>query len=257
MKHVLTTRNQTLLISAALEKWQKGSAQTRTLAEILSVDQSHLIRLAFPDAGAMAYRAIDAAARLGIFRRMKVAGETICERYGLEEGLKRCLAHPSDAVRGWGCFVVGACPKLHFADRLKMIRAFADDPHFGVREWAWLAMREHLSVDVSGSIVQLLPWTTDQSEYIRRFACESMRPRGVWAPHIHALLVDPSLGLPLLQALRADPSRYVQDSVANWLNDAGKSKPNWVRDTCKQWLKESDSDATARICAFALHNLAA
>jgi 3-methyladenine DNA glycosylase AlkC len=55
--------------------------------------------------------------------------------------------------------------------------------------------------------------------------------------------------------LRADPSKYVQDSVANWLNDAGKENPQRVQSLYAQWLADTSAPAILRICQRARRNL--
>jgi len=228
--------------------------QSATLAELLALDQSVLVRTVFPELPSSALGAIDVACQLGILKRMQRIGEVLLSALGAE-AIAQCSAHGADTVRGWACFMLGAQPGLDVATRLSAIKPLADDGHFGVREWGWMALRPHLAQALDESITHLTCWTGEPSERLRRFASEALRPRGVWCAHIAALKRAPEQGLPVLSPLRADPSTYVQDSVANWLNDAAKDKPDWVRGVCDQWLQGSPSAATRRICQRALRNL--
>ncbi len=232
-----------------------GTLETATLVEGLAVDFAALMAAAVPEAGADAPGRLAALAGAGVTQRMAAAGALLAERLGAA-GAERLAGHPSDTVRGWAAYAVGAAPGLALAERLARVRALADDRHFGVREWAWLAVRPHVAADVPRAVALLAPWTAEPSERLRRFASEATRPRGVWAAQLRALVQDPGLGLPVLEPLRADPSRYVQDSVGNWLNDAAKARPDWVRALCARWQAGEAAPATARICARALRSLA-
>lgn len=237
-----------------LEALSTGSIPSATLTECLALDHYRLLCLVFPTLSPAAQEAAQALNTQGILRRMAGLGELLLNEVG-DEALPICLAHPSDTVRGWACFMIGAQPDVSLADRLSAIQPLADDAHFGVREWAWMAVRPHLANDLDTAIQLLTPWTQSSSERIRRFACEAIRPRGVWCAHLKALKQTPQQALPILEALRADDSVYVQDSVANWLNDAGKDQPEWVRELCAQWVAASASPATQRICQRASRNL--
>ncbi|WP_035817611.1 HEAT repeat domain-containing protein [Janthinobacterium sp. RA13] len=230
-----------------------GSVPSATLTEGLAIDFAQLLAAAVPAVGAARLEQLRAQAAAGITRRMALAAQLLLEA---NTDLALLQAHASDTVRGWVCFAIAAQTGWTLPQRLAAMRPLADDGHFGVREWAWLALRPHLAAQLDEAIALLAPWTADPSERVRRFACEALRPRGVWCAHIARLKEQPQLALPMLQALRADPAVYVQDSVANWLNDAAKSQPDWVRSLCAQWLLESDNAATQRICKRAQRSLA-
>lgn len=247
-------RSRAEIAPATLAALNEGCIEAATLSECLAVDHAALLRAAVPDLPPSRVADLVALATAGITRRMTVAADALLAHFG-ESGADRLAAHPSDTVRGWAAFMIGRAPGLRFAERLQRLRPLADDRHFGVREWAWMAVRPEIAAHVEAAVELLTPWTTEVSPNLRRFAVEATRPRGVWAAHIPALKHDPDLGLPLLEPLRADPSAYVQDSVANWINDAAKDRPEWARDLCRKWLTADPPTATERICRRATRSL--
>jgi len=237
-----------------LQALSRGEMQSATLAECMALDQATLMRVVFPELPPKVLKDVDSACELGVLKRMGRIGAVLLDALG-PDGIEVCRAHGADTVRGWACFMIGAQPDLPLSARLSAIRPLADDDHFGVREWAWMAVRPHLAEALNVSIALLAQWTSSPSERLRRFASEALRPRGVWCAHIAALKHEPAQALPILSPLRADPSVYVQDSVANWLNDAAKDQPAWVRDLCAQWLQPTPADAIRRICERAMRSL--
>ncbi|PJK06338.1 DNA alkylation repair protein [Lysobacteraceae bacterium NML95-0200] len=257
MKHTASrkgARRASDIPADILQALSRGEIASATLTEALALDQRLLARTVFPGLPAPALQAIDMACQQGILKRMSAIGAILLDEFGAE-GIAACAAHGSDTVRGWACFMIGARQALDIPARLAAIRALADDAHFAVREWAWMAVRAQLASELETAISALVPWTQEPSGNLRRFASEALRPRGVWCAHISALKQQPQPALPILTPLNADPSGYVQDSVANWLNDAGKDQPEWVKDLCREWQQTSNSAATRRICQRALRNL--
>ncbi|MEM7628724.1 MAG: HEAT repeat domain-containing protein [Planctomycetota bacterium] len=230
-----------------------AGAPASNLMESLTVDFAKLLRGAVPGLPASGVDTMRAARGEGYTKRMRIASAILLEHAG-ESAIEALGAHPSDTVRGWACYAVGSvAPDVD--DALRRVRVFAGDAHYGVREWAWLGVRAHVVAQPRRALDLLEAWATDDDANIRRFASEATRPRGVWCAHIAELKSDPSPALPLLEALRADDHKYVQDSVANWLNDASKTRPEWTVGVCERWRAGSPVLATERICRRALRTL--
>lgn len=192
----------------------------------------------------------DTLAMLPSFKPMKRHTHIARALYNLTNALANTTAktaiatalanHPSDVARCWAVQWIGFSG-LTLPGQLSGVTRFAADPHFGVRETAWMAVRDAVVADLDVALALLQAWTASGDPNIRRFASELTRPRGVWCAQIDALKTEPWRAASLLEALRSDPSRYVQNSVANWLNDASKSQPQWVQELCDRWLNETSS----------------
>jgi 3-methyladenine DNA glycosylase AlkC len=121
---------------------------------------------------------------------------------------------------------------------------------FGSAEFA---IREFIRRDLPRTLAVMRTWSRDKSEDVRRLASEGSRPRLPWSFRLDAVVADPSLTLPILENLQADPSLYVRKSVANHLNDITKDHPAWVLDRVESWPR--DVAHTAWIIKRALRTL--
>ena len=242
----------TVIIPTRQRELDTGATASTHLAECLAVDFAALLR-AVADVPQHALQRMRDAASKGITQRMALAAVLL--REAGQGAVVPWQSHPSDTVRGWACYLIGSDHTLTLPDKLQALRPLADDPHFGVREWAWLAVRADIVAAPLQALQLLLPWSRDASPFLRRYACEALRPRGVWATHIAVFKQEPEHALPLLEALANDPERYVQDSVGNWLNDAGKTQPHWLRELCDRWQREHASTANAYIRTRAQRSL--
>lgn len=97
------------------------------------------------------------------------------------------------------------------------------------------AVRPFLDKEPEKGMQQMLEWSTDENEHIRRFSSEGCRPRLPWGMALKKFKKDPSLILPVLENLKDDASDYVRKSVANNLNDISKDNPEVVLDICERW----------------------
>jgi 3-methyladenine DNA glycosylase AlkC len=244
-----------------LEQLNRGEIETANLVEFLAADRKILLENLLIQCGRTNYlqpilsltdrlekrTAIYEAIGTGLFEQITANNDS--------DLFSAISTHPSDLVRCWATYITGKNTELNIEQMLLKIKPFAADRHFNVRECAWSDVRKTVAQNLHESIAILSKWTEDKDENIRRFASEATRPRGVWCEHIKELKQNPGLGLPILEPLKSDKSKYVQNSVGNWLNDAGKTQPEFVRELCKRWDQESDTKETRYTIKRALRNL--
>lgn len=246
-----------------LGQLNRGEIASANLVEFLDVDRKALIGHLLIQYGRQHYlqpihTKIEELEKVTANTIYKAIGDELVEqvaRNNDKELLSLFSAHPSDIVRCWATYLIGNNNSLNPAQMLEAIRPFAADRHFNVRECAWCDVRKTIVRNLPQSLVLLTTWATDEDENIRRFTSEATRPRGVWCEHITELKQNPTLGLPIVEPLKSDPSKYVRDSVGNWLNDAGKTQPEFVRSLCARWNKESDTKETKYIIRKALRTI--
>ncbi|WP_342467878.1 DNA alkylation repair protein [Bacillus sp. FSL W8-0629] len=235
----------------------QGKIESVNLTEWLAVNHMTLLRQVLPSVGldhhldGLTSKITQQKAESGM-KAIRLIGQLLDEWLQKENGEKQAEVlqafthHVSDSVRCWAAYM-NKHRLSTLEEKLAYIQPFAADHHFGVREIAWMSVRESLTDQLDQSIEHLTAWAKSKDENIRRFSVEAIRPRGVWTKHIESLKQEPMRAQPILDLLKSDPSTYVQDSVGNWLNDASKTQPNWVINLCEQWLKDSDTKATSRI----------
>lgn len=240
-----------------LELLNSGKIETVNLTEWLAVDHVQLITSTFPEIGIaqekvnVICKAIESQKKPSAMNTTKLVGSTLYQLYSETEDFDsifhKLSSHIADSIRCYAPYLISLNRKLPMREKLFRARKLAADQHFGVREVVWMALRPEIDKNLEESIKILSGWTTHKDENIRRFTTEATRPRGVWCKHIEKLKQHPELALPILEPLKSDASKYVQDSIGNWLNDASKSRADFVIDLCEKWKKESQTKETEKI----------
>ncbi|MEA5392475.1 DNA alkylation repair protein [Cyanobium gracile UHCC 0139] len=103
------------------------------------------------------------------------------------------------------------------------------------------AIRTFLIQQQERTLDTVSQWISDPNPHVRRLCSEGTRPRLPWGKRIASFVADPRPTLPILEALKNDPSLYVRRSVANHLGDIAKDHPDLVYATCERWLQDGAS----------------
>lgn len=96
-------------------------------------------------------------------------------------------------------------------------------------------IRPYIEAYPERTLDQMLQWAKDENRHVRRLASEGVRPRLPWASKLQIFIDDPQPILPILNQLRDDPSKYVQKSVANCVNDILKDNFPIGKELLENW----------------------
>ena len=97
------------------------------------------------------------------------------------------------------------------------------------------AIRPFLEQDFDRTFKAMKIWSKSENKHIRRLSCEGLRPRLPWAKKLQICIDQPELLLPILNQLKNDSSKYVQNSVANCVNDILKDNFEIGQSLIKDW----------------------
>lgn len=112
---------------------------------------------------------------------------------------------------------------------------------------AEFSLRAFLERDPERTLAVLAEWTSDPSPHVRRLVSEGTRPRLPWAKRVRFLDEHPERLTPLLERLKDDPAPLVRRSVANHLNDLGKSRPELLVALASRWLEGASPERRALV----------
>ena len=101
------------------------------------------------------------------------------------------------------------------------------------------SLRAFLRTNPGRTLERLRVWAGHPHYHVRRLVSEGSRPRLPWGASVG---LTPQDTLPLLDALHADPTRFVTRSVANHLNDLARDHPDLVLDRLAAWRRLGQQD---------------
>lgn len=233
---------------------QKGVPLKDLLGPEAAECLAHNIAIVFPAFDAAAFRraALRDLAPLSLLERGRRFAEALRQHLPGEfeaatDILLRSLTPPLEEASDLGlavffylphaCFVAqyGLDP-THNAGRDPFEAAMRAQHALTQRFTAEFSIRPFLIHAPERTLDRLRAWTTDPSAHVRRLCSEGTRPRLPWAMRLPDFVRDPRPVLPLLEALKDDPSLYVRRSVANHLGDIAKDHPDLAFELCERWL---------------------
>lgn len=116
-------------------------------------------------------------------------------------------------------------------------------------------IRPFIEQDVNRTLTVMKKWSESSNKHVRRLSSEGLRPRLPWASKLDCFIENPEPVFPILNNLKDDPSKYVQKSVANCINDILKDNVEVGKRLVENWNQDLVGKERKWIIKHALRSL--
>jgi 3-methyladenine DNA glycosylase AlkC len=101
----------------------------------------------------------------------------------------------------------------------------------------------------------IVKWSRDKNVHVRRLSSECLRISLPWAKKLYLACSEFETYKKILSHLKNDPSKFVQKSVGNNLNDLYKESPPKAQEIIAEWKRDNPSQETLWIINHGLRSL--
>jgi 3-methyladenine DNA glycosylase AlkC len=154
---------------------------------------------------------------------------------------------------GWWLWPLGRYVERHGLQNTKLSLNFIME--LTKRFTGEYAIRTLLANKPKETMKVLLRWSKDTNVHVRRLASEGARISLPWSKKLYTAIHEFENYKKILTNLRQDPSKFVQKSVGNNLNDLYKEFPEKANEIIREWKTEPVSKETLWIINHGLRSL--
>ena len=122
------------------------------------------------------------------------------------------------------------------------------------RGTAEFAIRPFIIQNPDRLIATMTDWSLHDNFHIRRLSSEGLRPNLPWAGKLKLFIENTEPVFNILENLKDDPSKYVQTSVANHINDYFKVNESAAIALINHWADKPSSKSNRWIIKHAIRN---
>jgi len=188
------------------------------------------------------------SARLGLFAH--ALGRSLPGSYAQHIGALHPLLGPELQTEtgmfthGWWLSPIAIYVERHATEDFAASTAFIYE--LTKRHTGEFAVRPLLAAFPKEMMAVMRAWSLDENVHVRRLSSEGMRIRLPWAKKLTVALERFDDFKAVLGNLKDDPSRFVQKSVGNNLNDLYREAPEKAEEIIGEWERAGTLSAAAR-----------